>query len=353
LTEAVRAALSSHADALAVEAWARRAYAAGTTTKTDRSAFASEIDVVEGLAQRTTSARFALALLYNNLGTAELADGKRSEARDYFARALTVSQRLGPSMPLELVVTRINLALTVDDRVRSDELLDAAIAELTDRLGAEHPDTLRVRQMQGVMTPHLRQAIDRLTPICQAQLDAARVDRATACWTEIGMLALERGDHEQAIHALQDALHASGEPAEASAYLVWLRGDAGAAARQFVRALAAQPAAPGDHWWDHLARARLRLGLGRTRRATGDVQGARRALEAAIQELEPIVRDHPTADYERRLGRARVELALTWSPTDALSPEQRRVRAAAATWLESIAGSPAEIAELRRGARDR
>ena len=101
-------------------------------------------------------------------------------------------------------------------------------------------------------------------------------------------------------------------------------------------------AAPGpdDQWWDRLSRARLSLGLGRAQRAAGQLAAARTTLETAIAALEQIIEQHPATAYERRLGRARVELAFALSAMGARLAERRAATEAALAWLERV-GAPA------------
>src|SRR5262249_52964795 len=122
-----------------------------------------------------------------------------------------------------------------------------------------------------------------------------------------------------------------------------------AAARQFAEAIAAQAPTQDERWWDRLARARLTMGLGRARRQAGELRGAREAIEKAIADLDGIVRMHPTASNERRLGRARVELALTLLAMKAPPARRRVVAMDAIRWLQRVGGFPPEIAELSRG----
>jgi hypothetical protein len=102
-----------------------------------------------------------------------------------------------------------------------------------------------------------------------------------------------------------------------------------------------------------LIRARLALGLGQARRAGGDLSGARAALEGAVAVLEPIAREHPAVTFERRLGRARVELALTLLATGAPSAASEPAVSAALAWLEKVGGARDEIERLRRWPRIR
>lgn len=346
LEEATTAALASHADAMAVEAWARRAWAQGTSI--DPGGAPAGVGVIEPLALRTPSAEFARALLYNNLGSVELGTGQKARAQDHFGRALAEARKVTGDGALELVAIRANIGISLEDRAAGDSLLVEAADELARRLGPDHPDTLELRWLRGaVLIEDLRKAAEILTPACRAYAGHANLAGRTAeCWTEVGLLRWDLGDPGQALEAIERATHAEAPAPEALAYLTLLRGDARTAARQFEAAVAASSPAPDDQWWDQLARAYLTLGLGRARRALGDLRGARQALEQTIAELAPIVGAHPATSYERHLGRARVELAFVLAALGAGSAECAQAAVPALAWLQGTGGTSREIEAL-------
>jgi len=346
LTEAFQAANRSRARALAIEAWARRAFALGTSIGPDGAA--AGLDFVESEATGTASAAFALALLYNNLGTWELSKNDRAAARNYFERALRVQQDndLGE---LELVNIRVNLGMFTEDRHRGDELIAQAVAELTDRLGANHPDTLIPREQRGFATiDDLGQAEAFLTPVCRAyELHATLVADAARCWTEVGLLRLDLDQHDGALEAMTRAADRSANAQEAAAYRTLLRSDPHAAVQQLAAAVAAKPPKPGEPIWKGLSRAQLTLGLGRALRKIGDLRGAREALQRTIADLEPYVRTNPGARFERYLGRAQVELAFTLLSMGASPAECAAAAKAGAAWLQHVGGPSSAITLLR------
>jgi tetratricopeptide (TPR) repeat protein/predicted Ser/Thr protein kinase len=346
LEEATSVAISAHADAIAVEAWARRAWVQGTSTDPDGAL--AGVGMLEAFAQRTPSAGFARALLYNNIGSVELGQGHRDKAREYFERALPESRKVTDNGALELVAIRANIGISTDDRVHGDKLLVEAAAELTARLGADHPDTLFIRRQRGFVTiEDLRTAEQLLTPVCRAyELHATLVDDVAMCWTEVGLVRSDLGDRDGAIEVLERAVHAASDATDAAAYIALLRGDLRVAARKFGDAVAAEPPQQKEPPWKRASRAALTLGLGRARLDMGDLRGAREALERTIADLVPIVREHPGACYERRLGRAYVELAFTLASIGASSAERTPVVTAAAAWLRRVGGSPSEITRL-------
>jgi tetratricopeptide (TPR) repeat protein len=349
LSEATDVALAAHDDALAIEAWARRAWALGTTTD-PAGAFAG-LDVIDALANRTAGATFARALLYNNLGSVELARDHRDEARGYFQRSLAVARSIAGRGALELVAVRINLALVTDEHARGDALLADAASELADRLDPEHPDALDAQRLRSFMTiDNLHDAERLLVPVCGAfELHPGFAQVVAECWTEVGLLRLDIGDRSGATIAMAQAARTPGvDPVSTVAvpYLALLRGQPRDAAQQLAAALAAVPVTRDAKPWVRLERGALGVALGRADRELGDLRAARRALEAAIGDLEPAVRLHPGAIWERRLGRARVELAFTLAGLGASEPERTAAATTAAAWLRDVGGSPAELAEL-------
>lgn len=313
LAEATDAALTAHADAVAVEAWARRAWAAGLTS--DLRGALGGLDVIEPIAKRTPSAHFARALLYNNLGGIELAHDRRGPARTAFQRALAEASGLTGAEAVELINARANLAIVTDDRVAADKLFAEAIAQLSPLLGEDHPDVLLVRWIRGTSTIEgVPDAIAYLASVCRAlELHSGLDNRLAECWAEIGYLYAERGEGAAAISALERGVarfDPKDVPPEPAGLLDLLRGDARAAAQRCATALAAQPPKADDGWWVHLARGVAGVCLGRSLRASGARERARSALEGAIAELAGVVHHHPATAYELRLARARAELAL-------------------------------------------
>jgi eukaryotic-like serine/threonine-protein kinase len=311
--EASDIALAAHADALAVEAWARRAWAAGLNA--DPRGALNGFDVIERIAKRTPSAHFARALLYNNLGGIELARNRRGPARTAFQRALAEANGLTGAEAVELINARVNLAIVTDDRTAADKLFAETIAQLSRLLGADHPDVLLVRWIRGTSTiERVPDAIAYLTRVCRAlELHIGLDGRLAECWAEIGYLEAEREAPAAAISALERGIarfDPKDVPPEPAGLLELLRGNPRAAALRCATALAAQPPKVDDEWWVHLARGVAGACLGRSLRAAGAHTRARLALEAAIAELASVVRDHPATAYELRLGRARAELAF-------------------------------------------
>jgi predicted Ser/Thr protein kinase len=349
LAEATRLAARAGDDATAVEAWARRAQVEGT--RGDPDAALAGLDMIEDLAARPRAGAFARALLHNNLGSVELARDRREAARAAFSRALVEAAAATGPGALELLAVRSNLALVTDDRARAEALLVAAEAERARRFGPAHPDTLQIRFLRATLsTADLGATARLLDETCPGyEVDPALETRAVRCWAELGFVLGELGQDAAAAESLARASgRASVEAPEVGPYLALLRGDARAAEEGFATALAAAPNRPSDPWWARVRRAGLTLGLGRARRALGDLDGARAALAPCVDELAAHARAHPATALGRRLGRARVELALTLaaqgSPPERVAP----VAGAAAAWLREAGGRATEAETLER-----
>ncbi|MEO7731668.1 MAG: hypothetical protein ABIY55_11890, partial [Kofleriaceae bacterium] len=349
LLEATHLAISSRMDAVAVEAWARRAWAEGTSSEPAHAL--DGFDVVERLATRGHPASFAHALLLNNAGSVELSAGSRDRARGYLERALIEARAVTGPEALELIGIRENLAFVTDDHAQADQLLVRAAADLGEQLGAGHPDALDPQWMRGyVSIEDLGRVVEVLTPVCRAYDDhLALADRSAECWTEVGFVEEDLGHRALAVAALRRAVRTEDERSEARPYLALLQDGPRPATAMFGAALAALPARAGAPWWERLSRAKLTLGLGRARRAGGDLRGAREAFAEAIADLEPIVTAQRSLSDDRRLGRARVELALTLATMGLDSRASRQAAAAAAGWLTRVGGARAEIDRLASG----
>jgi tetratricopeptide (TPR) repeat protein/predicted Ser/Thr protein kinase len=346
LDEAVKLAFSSRDMALGVEAWARRAWAQGTTTDPDVAL--AGFETIEAVARGAPSGAFARALLYNNVASVELAGGHRDRAQRHFAQALAQSSDVTDDRAPQLLAIRANIGLFSDDRDLGDKLLVGVARERAARLGPSHPDTLLTQLERAVGTiEDLRRAQEVLIPTCRGYEQFATRGRNTAkCWAEAAFVAWELGDRDEAINAMSRAARADATSRETAAYLTLLRGDERAAARLFEAALADAAPRPDELWWDVLTRAYLHLGLGRSRHAARDLAGARPALEQCIAELESILSQHPALDYQRRLGRAYIELAFVLSEIGASVAARAPITAAAIVRLRRVGGSPDELARL-------
>jgi len=354
LAEATRIAIEAGDDALAVEAWARGAYAKGTSTAGPADALAG-LELIEPLARRLPASSFARALLDNNVGNVELAHSHRKEAAERLERAWSEARKVHGPDPIELFNIRQNAATMIDDPARRDAALAELEADVARALGADHPEALRLRALRGKLAVNLVAARELLASAC-ANYErfhlAVAASPTTECWAELGYIAEELGDRTAALGALGriDRLPGDGGDisAEPAGYRLLFGGDAPAAAVHFARALAEVPPVVDLAWWRRLERGKLALGLGRARRAAGDPRAARDALDEAIAALDDIARQHPNAVITRRLARALAAyadaLAATGAPPERVAAAARRALAL----LRDEGGRSEAVAALAR-----
>ena len=351
LGEAIATALEVGDDRLAIEAWARRAWAQGTGTSDPAAALAG-IELIEALVARMPSAAFERALLHSSVGSVELARDRRAEARTAFERALSEAEGVRGPQAIELLNVRLNLGLVVEDPSQRDAAFVKAVAMFTRLLGEDHPETLAAVVMRGMMTLDLRAAADVLEPACARYelLHPWLAGRAVDCWVEVGYLASEFGDTGRARDAMGRAARlraASGQGSpQAGAYDALWHADAAAAAARFAAACAEIPKRPNEPGWRRFDRAELELGLGRARRAAGDWRSARTVLESVVADLKVLAREQPVPVIERRLARAQAELAAVLRATGGGRAQIAEPARAAATWLRAAGGERGELAAL-------
>jgi tetratricopeptide (TPR) repeat protein len=349
LAEATALGLSAGSESVAIEAWARRAWVEGTGPHPE--AALDGFAVIDALATRTPSA-FARALLHNNAGSVELGRGHRDVARDQFEHALDEARPVTGAGAVELIAIRTNTALAIDDLARRDALLDGAHAEFARLLGDHHPDALSAEFIRANTTVvSFARAAELITAVCRARELHSWLAAVTAtCWLEAADLQAELGDRTAALAALDRGQRfgsdANPETREAAGYQALWRGDPAAATAAFTGPLAELAPRADEPWYRGYARARLALGLGRALAAQHRPDAAADALDGAIAVLEPLARDQRRVAIDRRLGRARAELARIRAALGGPPAATRALAADALAWLRSAGAPTAELAEL-------
>ena len=351
LSEATTLALSAGGDAIAIEAWARRAWVEGTGPHPE--AALEGFAVIDALAVRTASA-FARALLHNNVGSVELGHGQRDRARALLERALEEARPVTGAGAIELIAIRTNTALATDAPARRDALFHEARAEFARLLGENHPDTLAAQFIwASTAVASFARATELVTAVCRGrELHSWLAPVTATCWLEVADLHSELGDRAGALAALERAGRFGGdtnpETPEVAGYRLLWRGDVDPAVAAFTAALDELPPRADEPWYRAYTRARLSLGLGRALRAQHRPEPAAAALDRAIAVLEPIARDRRATTIDRRLGRARAELARARGELGAPPDQIRAPAAAALDWLRSAGAPPDELAALDR-----
>jgi tetratricopeptide (TPR) repeat protein/predicted Ser/Thr protein kinase len=349
LQEATTTGFAGHVDAVAIEAWARRAWLEGMNEGPDAL---SGLEVVDALARRTP-ATFARALLLNNVGSVKLARGQRSEAQAWFARALEVAREVTGPSAVELTAIRRNLARVSDDPAQRDKLLADAHADLVRLLGASHPDTLTsayVHAATGML--RMSDAAAALAITCERfELHDSLAQLTPPCLGELGDLRAELGDVPGAIVAYTRAIERGGaqhpEVPEIVGYLALWRGDSAGAIRAFETGLAAPPLQVGLPFFKNYVQAKLQLGLARAMRAAGRLDQARRLLVRSLELLNEVNEQSPLTT-QRRLGSARAEFAAVLAATHGPRGEVRNAAGQALAWYRRVGGAPTKLSELER-----
>lgn len=312
LREATGVGLRNRNDALAVEAYARRAWAEGTEDRTREANVLDGLSVIEALAERIPRSGFVRALLYNNVAAVEAAAGHHDRGEAAMQRMLAAAGEVPEPIPVELVQMRNNVALYVADPARRAELLLGGVRALAARLGSEHPMTLdaQFRASQGMEDPAAAEAA--LGPCCATyeRMHPDYADLINRCWFELGWLAYRQGDVDRAARAFASA---AAQPAEAEriaisrGYLALARGAPAEAIQAFDELLAMLP--QHGSWWSEMFAGDAQLGRGLARRAAGDARSAAADLAAAEARLTPVAQAHPYPYIARRLERVRAARA--------------------------------------------
>ena len=349
LREAFMTAFEAGLPSLAVEAWARWAWARGTSLGGEDSL--SGLAIVEAVAANPSTAPFSRALLYNNVGCVELALQRREGARMAFERASHEAREVNGPGSAELLNVKLNLGLITADPALRDEILAAAAADNARLLGDDHPETLDATWFRGRETVRFDRALQILAPTCAA-LQEHEHFRAARCWLEVGFIRRELDDQSGAVSALQRAAavttaHDSQSPLIPFYLLLW-QGDGAAATHGFTDALAAIPPNQREPWWDRLDRAELELGLGRALRSVGRLERAKDVLSSSLDHLCAVASKNPSPYADRRLGRARAELAKVLLALHQPQARAAALASSAAFWLRQASGDDSEIRELER-----
>ncbi|HMG55537.1 MAG TPA: serine/threonine-protein kinase [Kofleriaceae bacterium] len=356
LAEATGLALTAGDHPLAVDAFARRMYAAGTIAPTGEAARGDPragVELIQAIADGLPPAERAIrALLDNSLGSVALAAGRRDDARAAFERALRTAREVTATP--ELATIWSNAALVVDDPARRQALARERIAIVEAGVGAGHPLALVARITAAYLETDPRRTRDALAPACDrlAALHPESGFEILQCQFQLGWLAVERGDDAAARAAFTRvvASEANGghgaRLAIARAHLARLAGQPAEARRELAAALAGLGPIERATWWmlpDHADALVARAALDRS---AGRPAEARAAFDAARTALETVLRYSTLPRNARRLAYAQAGLARSWPGP--LPPDARRHAEAALSWYRAAGGYDDAIAELER-----
>jgi tetratricopeptide (TPR) repeat protein len=364
LDQAARQGLATGLTQVAVEAMARRVYAAGMHPGGAQEAeSAVYVDLGDALATRLPERAFLRALLFNNAGAAARARGARDQARDYLERALAVVEGTAEPLPLELVHVRSNLAMVTEDQEARARLFTAALRELEGALGADHPWTVWMRAAAGMYRTSPAQAHALLEPACTAyqRYHPEIVDEVAQCLFDLGWVEVELGRPARAVErfaAVVDSLSGQDDVSGRGALRALARGygslhagDARAARASLQAAVDQVPGEPGRAWWLERLAALAWLGLGESALALGERSQAVDALERALPIFERVVESNGNVIQQRGLARTRAALAMALGAGRASAPTARaRIQALLARaeqwYREAGEGYEPRLAEL-------
>jgi eukaryotic-like serine/threonine-protein kinase len=349
LAAATREALALGDDGIAVEAYARAYWALGTSVGgiTDDPAAERGLDgfaLMEPIAMRLRPPAFARTLFYNNAGSVAHARSDRAGARAWYTKAYDAVRAGLPVDQVELANVPANLSLVEDDPARRRALLDEAAAGSERALGADHPQVLAIRGQVAMELLDPRAVVAALEPPCERliALHPQVVVDVSWCAYELGWLAAERGDRAAARAAYAHVAGSDTFGALAQLQAQLLDDDRRAAATPVVLAFADREAA-ADEWWRREYAMHAYLAAGQALAATGDAVAATRALVRAVELGEEVVAINAIPSIERRLVRARAQLARILPAAD---PRRRELASAALAWYRAAGGYDADVAAL-------
>jgi eukaryotic-like serine/threonine-protein kinase len=364
LDRAIREGLAAGMDQVAVEAMARRIYAARVDPPHEGETTAY-LSLGQALGERIPDSAFVHALLFNNAGTVYQARGDREGARQHFERALAIKENAPQPLPIELVNIYRNLALVTSEEERRTKLTQDAIDEFARALGDNHPATLSARNAAGQYRSSPARAHELIAPACSGyeRYHPERIDELTSCLFYLGLIEAELGHAEGAaghmLHAIELLAGHDQTPSRqllrdlARGHALLYRGDHEAALIALQAARDASLALPSQPWWIERRTAQARLGIGASALALGRRRHAVDVLEQALPVLERLVTVNENGAHKWHLARARATLAMAlWPERPDDSARARRARelmALAERWYRDAGeGYERRLAELAR-----
>jgi hypothetical protein len=297
-------AIRTGQDALAVEAYARHAYARAYSAGGDPAAVLGGLDLIELLGARAgESGTFARALLANNVGALAALGGDFTGAAQRYREAVAAAAAVRGPGAVELATALSNLAMLSPDPDERMRLFELAWHSVVRGVGADHPDALwrqlaviTERRDASRVVAELRAACPRV-----ARLHPTHTQLVEVCAFELAWQATAVGDREAVAAAAGLAAAApagAGEPAPPStlaqltahygARVGALQPDRAQAALPALEALAAAERAqvPRRGWYQLVFAADAALGLAAAARAAGEPARAAAAAAAAAAHLE-------------------------------------------------------------------
>lgn len=268
----------------AIEAFARHLWVRGLAEDAPLRAL-SGIEVVAPLAESLSrQARFAQALLHNNIGSIYLAAGDSRALGEFVtSRALGLEVK-GPGA-IEIAVARFNLGLVTEDPVKRQTLFSEYVEIQSRALGPDHPNVLWARAVTAQMTPRYEHAAAVLAPPCHRliALHPSHRQQIAECGSQLGWLELVAGNLARA----REDFALAPDDHLAQAFAVLANGNRAIAAQRF-RPLTEVP----EHaTWNRLfesGQAELGLGMALTGGAAQAAFARGRAVLERALSLRPL-----------------------------------------------------------------
>ncbi|MEZ4448025.1 MAG: serine/threonine-protein kinase [Nannocystaceae bacterium] len=342
----------------AAEAMVRLLYARGLRPGNAAQALA-DVPLTEAMVERAGQDPALRALLLNNVGAIQMAQGDPAAAREAFAEALRLSERALGVDHLDLAYILGNLAIATRDDDARAAILARMQSILRRRLGGSHPQTLDSAMLAAHYTADPRVAAEILGPTCRALASTSHGAALLGeCLVEQGQVADELDLPAEATYAYdraREAFDAAGAAVPRSlevfldARLALARGQLDPAIAAIDAFFAEVDRAEG--WWDLTAFARLRILAARILRAAARPEAAIPYLREALGELARVADTAPSIAHRRLDAAARWELAQALAARGSTGQEADRAGPRRDGDAPADASDP-DAAEARRLARE-
>jgi hypothetical protein len=285
--EATRLALEVGDEPLAIEAYARAAFALGTAGKPAEAV--DGLPLIEAITARLgDAAAFPRALLHHNVGTVELARGDRPRARTYLEQSRRESASLTGAAAIEMTVALQSLMVAEDDDQARHRLADLLVTTRTRLLGPNHPLTLEAALMRGGLIADRERGREQLIGPCATFAELHPWQRGTIreCAFEVAWRSAVAGDPTTTA-AMASRVLAAAAPDDvdrrigaARGYLALATGRPTDAIKVFALIGLAGPTAS---WWRQIIDVDIILGRALAELAHDDPAEAAAALDRAEQ----------------------------------------------------------------------
>ena len=304
--EATAIAIEVGDEPLAIEAYARAAYAHATRADA-KTTYKNPADATRGLPLVEAMTRhqgdrpsLPRALLNNNVGSVELARGDRAAARARFERAHADARALTGAAALELTAVLENLMLAADDPASLLALGGELVATRTRLLGAEHPLTLEASLFRAGLIADLEEGRAAMTPPCLrlAELHPSQRQTIRECAFDVAWRAAVAGDlaTTAAMASRVLAVSVDGDVdsriVRAQVLRALATGDLGDARARAATIKRVTPPAP---WWQRLVNVDVDVItalLAPDRAAATAALDRATATLAALPDVSPTMRQH-------------------------------------------------------------